>query len=143
VVEDDTFTAEEWATLRFAPFWVLAAFAGRHRGFDPLEFEAFSGVVEEASDRARGRLGGDVLRRVALDLDRLALAFGNDHRSVVTGLYDVCRLLGRLPPDEAAVFREALVGGVGVGIARARGRFGRVISEEDERTVELVEVLLS
>ena len=49
----------------------------------------------------------------------------------------------RLPPDEAEVFREALVRGVAEGMARARGRYGRIISEEDERTVELVEVLLS
>ena len=132
-----------WATLRFAPFWVLAAIAGRQRGFDPVEFDVFS----------RGRRGGvgagawavrrRVLQRVALDLDRLAAAFGNDQRSVVTGLFEVCRLLERLPPDEAEVFREALVRGVAEGIARARGRYGRIISEEDERTVELVEVLLS
>jgi len=80
---------------------------------------------------------------VALDLDRLAAAFGNDPRSVVTGLFEVCRLLERLPPEEAEVFREALVRGVGEGMARARGRYGRIISEEDERTVELVGVLLS
>ena len=44
---------------------------------------------------------------------------------------------------EGREIREALVRGVGEGLARARGRYGRVISEEDERTVELVEVLLS
>src|ERR671937_479582 len=65
VADDETFTPGEWATLRFAPFWVLAALAGCYRGFDPLEFEAFSRAVEEASDRARGRLGGEVLQRVS------------------------------------------------------------------------------
>ena len=85
VTDDETFAPDEWATLCLAPFWILAALAGCYRGFDPLEFEAFSRAVEEASDRARGRLGGEVLRRVALDLDRLAIAFGNDRRSVVTG----------------------------------------------------------
>lgn len=143
MIEDDVFAADERATLRFAPFWVLAAFAGRQRGFDQIEFEAFAGVIEEASDRARGRLGGRVIQRVALDLDRIAAAFGNDRRSVATGLYEVCLLIERLPPDEALPFREALVCGVGEGIARARGRYGRIISEEDERTVELVEALLS
>jgi hypothetical protein len=143
VIDDDVFAPAEWATLRFAPFWVLAAFAGRQRNFDPTEFDAFSRVVEEASDRARGRIGGVVLQRVALDLDRLAAAFGRDRRSVVTGLFEVRRLLERLPPDEAQVFREALVCGVGEGIARARGRYGRFIGEDDERTVQLVEVLLS
>jgi hypothetical protein len=143
VIEDDTFAPAEWATLRFAPFWVLAALAGRQRGFDPIEFEVFSEVVEEASRQATGRVGGAVLHRVALDLDRLAAAFGNDRRSVVTGLFEVCELIERLPAEEAAVFREALVRGVAEGLARARGRYGRVISEEDERTVELVGVLLS
>jgi hypothetical protein len=143
VVDDGAFAPAEWATLRFAPFWVLAALAGRERDFDPVEFDVFSEVVERASERARGRFGGDLLLRVTWDLDRLAAAFGEDRRSVVTGLFEVCRLLERLPPDEADAFREALVRGVGEGMARARGRYGRVISEEDERTVELVGVLLS
>jgi hypothetical protein len=55
----------------------------------------------------------------------------------------VCRLLERVPEEEAEAFREALVSGVGEGLARARGRFGRIISEEDARTIELVAVLLS
>jgi hypothetical protein len=143
VIDHGDFAPAEWATLRFAPFWVLAAIAGRQRDFDAAEFDVFTQVVEEASARARGRFGGDLLQRVALDLDRLAAAFGNDPRSVVTGLFEVCRLLERLPPEEAEVFREALVRGVGEGMARARGRYGRIISEEDERTVELVGVLLS
>jgi hypothetical protein len=143
VIDHSEFAPEEWATLRFAPFWVLAALAGRQSGFDPIEFDVFSLVVEEASEQARGRFGGELLQRVTWDLDRLAAAFGNDQRSVVTGLFEVCQLLERLPPDEADVFREALVRGVGEGLARARGRYGRVISEEDERTVELVGVLLS
>ena len=83
------------------------------------------------------------LQRVALDFERIAVAFGNDRRSVVTGLFEVCQLMERLPPDEADVLREALVRGVGEGMARARGRYGRVISEEDERTVALVGELLS
>jgi hypothetical protein len=80
---------------------------------------------------------------VELDLDRLAIAFGKDRRSVATGLWEVCSLLERVPEEEAAAFRDALVSGVGEGLARARGRFGRFISEDDARTVELVAVLLS
>jgi hypothetical protein len=142
-VTADDFAPDEWVTLRFAPFWILAAFVGCSRGFDPLEFEAFSRVIDEVSDRARGRLGREVLQRVAMDLDRLAIAFGNDRRSVTTGLWEVGRLLERMPEEEAEAFREALVSGVGEGFAQARGRFGRFMSEEDARTVELVAVLLS
>src|SRR5437773_8919283 len=36
VIENAVFAPTEWATLRFAPFWVLAAFAGRQRGFDTI-----------------------------------------------------------------------------------------------------------
>src|SRR4029079_19607286 len=98
-------------------FWVLAAIAGRQRGFDRVEFDVFSEVVEEASVRARGRCAGDVLRGVALALTRLAAAFGHDQRSVVTGLFEVCRLLERLPPDEAEVVREAVDRRAGAGAA--------------------------
>ena len=64
VIDQSAFAPEEWATLRFAPFWVLAALAGRQSGFDPVEFDVFSQVVEEASEQARGRFGGELLQRV-------------------------------------------------------------------------------
>ena len=40
VKDDDRFAPDEWATLRFAPFWVLAALVGCYRGFDPPEHVA-------------------------------------------------------------------------------------------------------
>ena len=64
MIDHSEFAPEEWATLRFAPFWVLAALAGRQSGFDPIEFDVFSLVVEEASEQARGRFGGELLQRV-------------------------------------------------------------------------------
>jgi hypothetical protein len=139
----ETFTDEEWRTLRFAPFWVFSAVVGRYRGFDPLEFEAFTACVERTAEAERGTLGGEVLNRVALDVDRLARQYAGDSRSIASGLWQVGKLLGRLPESEAEAFRDALVVGVGEGVARARGRFGRYISEDDAKTVELVATLLS
>lgn len=139
----DTFTADEWHTLLFAPFWVFTALTGRYRAFDPFDLGAFVHAVEQAADSERQRLGGHLLGRVALDLDRLTLRFENDDRSVASGLWQVSGLLARLPEDEADAFRNALVSGVCAGVARARGRYGRVISEDDAKVVELVEQLLT
>jgi hypothetical protein len=139
----DTFTVEEWHTLLFAPLWAFAALAGRYRAFDPLDLEAFTHAVEQAADAERGRLGGHLLGRVALDLDRLTHRFENDDRSVASGLWQVSLLLTRLPAEEADAFRDALVSGVCEGVARARGRYGRIISEEDAKIVELVAALLA
>ena len=122
--------------------WAFAALAGRYRAFDPLDLAAFGHAVEQAAEAERGRLGGHVLGRVALDLDRLTVRFENDDRSVASGLWQVSGLLTRLPEDEADAFREALVSGVCEGVARARGRYGRVVSEEDAKIVELVAQLL-
>jgi hypothetical protein len=138
----DTFTADEWHTLLFAPFWAFTALAGRYRAFDPLDLEVFALAVEQAAARERGRVGGRLLNRVALDLDRLTRRFENDDRSVASGLWQVSVLLARLPADEADAFRDALVSGVCEAVARARGRYGRMISEDDAKVVELVAQLL-
>ena len=138
----DLFTPDEWRTLLFAPFWVFIALAGRYRGFDPLDVEAFSHAVDQAAEQERGRVGGDVLGRVAMDLDRLSRRFEADDRSVASGLWQVSVLLGRLPVGEADAFRAALVSGVGEGVARARGRYGRLIGDDDAKVIELVAQLL-
>jgi hypothetical protein len=139
----ETFTDEEWRTLWFAPFWVFSAVVGRYRGFDPLEFEAFTACVERSAETGRGTLGGAVLNRVGLDMDRLARQYAGDSRSIASGLWQVGKLLARLPDGEAESVREALVVGVGEGVARARGRFGRYIGEDDAKTIELVATLLT
>jgi hypothetical protein len=143
VIETETFTPDEWWTLRFAPFWVLSAVVGRTRSFDPLDLEAFSHAVDVLADQERGRLGGAVLTRVALDIHRLTSRYSADRRSVATGLWEVSGLLTRLPEEEAEAFRDALVSGVGESVAKARGPYGRVMSEDDARKLALVAQLLS
>jgi hypothetical protein len=143
VIEAETFTPDEWWTLRFAPYWVLSAVVGRSRSFDPMDLEAFSYAVDFMAEQERGRLSGAVLTRVALDFQRLTIRYSADRRSVVTGLWEVSRLLARLPDEEAEAFREALVSGVGESVAKARGRYGRIMSEDDVRALALVAQLLA
>jgi hypothetical protein len=140
--EQANFTPEEWRTLQFAPFWMLSAVVGGYRRFDQLELEAFSRSLELAA-MAPGRLSREVVGSVALNLGRLSEQYGADGRSIASGLCQVGALLNRVPSDEADRFRGVLVSEIGEGIARARGRFGRVMTEEDAKTVELVAQFLS
>jgi hypothetical protein len=75
--------------------------------------------------------------------DWLAEAYQTDSRTIALGLCSVATVLSRLPQDEADMFRGMLISGVGVNMARARGRFGRVMSEDDEKTLELIEQFLA
>jgi hypothetical protein len=138
----EDFTPEEWRTLQFAPFWMFGAVVGAYRGFDALEYQAFSRSLELAA-MAPGRLNREVMSSVARDLDRLTAEFAGDGRSIASGLCEVAAILSKVPSGEADMFREALLSVVGEGVARARGRFGRVMSEEDAKDLDLVAQLLS
>jgi hypothetical protein len=136
------FTPEEWRTLQFAPFWMFSAVVGGYRRFDPLELDAFMRSLHLAA-LAPGRLSQEVIESVTLDLDRIVAAYERDDRTIASGLCQVAALLHKVPADEAEMFRGTLVAEIGEGIARARGRFGRLISEEDAKTVELVAQFLA
>jgi hypothetical protein len=140
--ERASFTPEEWRTLQFAPFWMFSAVVGGYRRFDALEFEAFSRSLELAA-MAPGTLSRAVVTSVIEHLDALRDEYESDRRSIASGLCQVGALLTRLPDDEADMFRSALVAEIGEGVARARGRFGRVMSEEDAKNVELVAQFLT
>src|SRR5437870_3155919 len=135
------FTPEEWRTLQFAPFWMLSAVVGAYRGFDPFEYEAFARSVETAA-LARGQLIREVAASVAMDLDRLAEQYRADRRSIALGLFEVGTVLAKVPGEEAETFKEVLVSDIAEGVAKARGRFGRVMSKEDAQNVELATQLL-
>jgi len=140
--EQDNFTPGEWRTLQFAPFWMFSAVVGGYHRFDVFEYEAFARSLETAAS-APGRLSRAVVTSVATDLGRLMAEYGTDDRSIASGLCEVAAVLTKVPSDEADMFKGVLVSGIGEGVARARGRFGRVISEEDAKTVELVAQFLS
>ena len=141
--EQDRYTAEEWRTLQFAPFWMFSAVVGAYGGFDPRDYQVFVRCLETAV-LAAGELGRELLASVLADTDRLAAQFREDRRSIGTGLFQVDAVLGgRASPEEVARFKDMLVLDVGEGVARARGRYGTEMSDDDARAVALAAQLLA
>jgi hypothetical protein len=130
------FSAEEWRTLQLAPFWMLAAVAGAYRRFDSRESDAFLRSLRAAA-AAPGRLNREVMTSVAADFDRVAGDFAADRRTIGSGLCAVATVLRKAAPEEAELLKAALISEIGEAVARARGRFGRMISEEDAKNLEL------
>jgi hypothetical protein len=129
----------EWLTLQLGPVWVISALLGRNR-FDELEQEAFWHAVEEApvGDSA---LSWQLMQAISRDREWLLDEFMLDGRSIVTGLSQVTSLLERASPEISRETREAMLR-VGFSVARARGPFGRRITDYDAQTLELVAQLL-
>ena len=140
--ERDRFTPEEWRTLQFAPFWMFGAVVGAYHRYDPRDFQVFVRCLEAAS-LGEGRLQRELLASVVADRDRLAEQFRTEPRSIGVGLFQVDLLLSKAGGDEAARFKEMLVLEIGEGVARARGRYGTEMSEDDARAVALAAGLLA
>jgi hypothetical protein len=142
VSERDRYTPEEWRTLQFAPFWMFSAVVGAYNRFDPRDFGVFVRCLEAAS-LAEGRLGRELLASVLADRDRLAEQFRSERRSIGVGLFQVDAVLRKAGDDEAARFKDMLVLDIGEGVARARGRYGTEMSDEDAKAVALAAQLLA
>jgi len=138
----DRYTPEEWRTLQFAPFWMFSAVIGAYDRFDPRDFQAFFRCLEAAA-LADGELRREVLTSVVTDRERLAEQFRTEPRSIGVGLFQVDALLGKAGQEEAARFKDMLVLDIGEGVARARGRYGTEMSDEDARAVALAAQLLA
>jgi hypothetical protein len=89
-----------------------------------------------------GRLRRELLESVLADRDRLPGQFHADPRTIGVGLFQVDAVLRRAGGEEAAQFKEMLVLDVGEGVARARGRYGTEMSDDDARAVALAAQLL-
>jgi hypothetical protein len=142
VSQRDAYTAEEWRTLQFAPFWVFSAVVGAYDRYDPRDYRAFVRCLE-AAVLAEGRLGREVLASVVADRDRLTQQFRGERRSIGVGLFQVDALLRKAGDDEADLFKGTLVLDIGEGVARARGRYGIEMSEDDAKSVVLAAKLLA
>ena len=140
--ERDRYTQDEWRTLQFAPFWMFGAVVGAYDRYDPRDFQVFVRCLEAAS-LGEGRLQRELLTSVVADRDRLAEQFRTEPRSIGVGLFQVDLLLARAGEDEAAWFKEMLVLDIGEGVARARGRYGTEMSDDDARAVALAAGLLA
>ena len=140
--ERDRYTPDEWRTLQFAPFWMFGAVVGAYHRYDPRDFQVFVRCLEAAS-LGEGRLQRELLASVVADRDRLAEQFRTEPRSIGVGLFQVDLLLAKAGEDEAARFKEMLVLDIGEGVARARGRYGTEMSDDDARAVALAAGLLA
>ena len=133
--------SNDWQTLRFSPFWVLAGMAGTYRKFDPLEEAAFWHCMDVAAGQAAG-LARETLVSVITDRERLVVEFEQDQRPVASGLGAVVSVLATLPNIEAAHFTDVLFAKVATGLARARGPYGNAISREDGETLSILAAFL-
>jgi hypothetical protein len=140
--EQDRYTPEEWRTLQFAPFWMFSAVIGAYNRFDPRDHQAFFRCLEAAA-LADGRLRREVLASVLADRERLAERFRAERRSIGVGLFQVDAVLAKAGPDEAVRFKDMLVLDIGEGVARARGRYGTEMSDDDAKAVALAAQLLA
>ncbi|MGH8986599.1 MAG: hypothetical protein ACRDY6_22400 [Acidimicrobiia bacterium] len=140
--EQEAFTPGEWRTLQLAPFWIFSALVGAYRNIDPLEYEAFWRSLDVAASTP-GRLSREVLASITTERGRLTEQYETDSRTIARGLCAVAEVLDTVPTDEADMFKDMLLSGVGLSVAMARGRFGRVVSEDDEKTLALVAQFLS
>ncbi|HEV8650866.1 MAG TPA: hypothetical protein VG276_16070 [Actinomycetes bacterium] len=139
--EQEKFTPEEWRTLQFAPFWIFSAVIGAYNRFDPRDYQVFLRCLEAAT-LAEGRLRREVLESVVADRDRLAEQFRGEQRSIGVGLFQVDAVLSKAGDDEAAKFKGMLVLDIGEGVARARGRYGAEMYDEDAKSLVLAAQLL-
>ena len=135
----DGWSDAEWLTLQLGPVWVISALIGRNR-FDELEQEAFWLAVADAP-QGPSALSWQLMQAMSRNRDWLFDEFLLDDRSIVSGLGQVTALLERVAPQVSRETREAILR-VGADVARARGPFGRRMTDQDAQTLALVAQLL-
>jgi hypothetical protein len=129
----------EWLTLQLGPLWVVSALLGRNH-LDELEQEAFWRAVEDAPI-GDAPTAWTLMQAISRHRGWLLDEFVLDERSIITGLSEVASMLEREPIDCSRATREAILR-VGSGVARARGPFGRRVTDSDAQMLELLAQLL-
>ena len=127
-------------TLQLGPLWVLSALAGRSSGFDHDELAAFWDSVVAVALRTP-EPARQLLTSTSIDRTGLLLDFELDDRPVVSGLGHVLAVLDKVGAPANRDYRLALVN-IAIGLARARGPYGRRPTPEDEQMVLLIAALL-
>ena len=116
----EQYSAEEWATLEFAPLWTFTGVAGIDQSIDELEIGA---LAKELAEWAlyKEPLVQELLLSVGQNLPETMTRYRDDPRDVLTGLKDVSALLNRKATgDQAKGFRGAMMV-IGKNIAEASG----------------------
>ncbi len=137
---DDEDVSDDQRTLQFGPLWVLSALAGTYTRFAPYELDAFWDILVEVALRTPEPARA-ILTSTTEDRANLMRDFGSDGRPVVSGLSHVVAQLDRMGPPVDHDYRSALLR-IGGAIARARGPYGRRVTEDDEQKLQLVAALL-
>jgi len=86
--------------------------------------------------------GGRLRREVVAERDRLAELFRREPRFIGVGLFQVDAVLRKAGPEKAARLKDMLVVETGEEVARARGRYGTEMSDDDANAVALAAQLL-
>jgi hypothetical protein len=116
----ESYTAEEWRTLQFAPLWVFAAVASADGNIDEKKV---GGLAKELSEWAQFKepLVQEVLLSLGTDLASIMARYTADSRNVMVGLKDVADLLDKKStPEQAKNFKGAMLL-IGRNIAQASG----------------------
>lgn len=129
----------DWLTLQLGPVWVVSGLIGRSH-FDELEQQAFWRAVEDAP-MGDSAFTWRLMQAITRSQDWLLDQFVLDGRSIISGLSAVTALLERVSPETSRDAREAMLR-VGADLARARGPFGRRMTDYDRQTLELLGQLL-
>jgi hypothetical protein len=116
----EQYSAEEWATLEFAPLWMFTGVAGIDENVDDQEVGT---LAKELAEWAlyKEPMVQEVMLSVGQNLPEVMTRYHGDSRNVLVGLKDVSALLDRkATADQAKNFRGAMML-LGRNIAEASG----------------------
>ena len=133
-------TRDPLYVLQLGPVWMLSAVAGTGTSFSRLDRDTFWEIVYEVTDRTPPAARA-VLQSVLDAGSDLFLDFELDERPLVSGLRNVAEALAGMDPELCTDYKVALMR-IGVGLAKARGPYGRQVSPENEQLLLLLAELL-
>lgn len=133
-------TRDSLQILQLGPVWILSAVTGSGTTFSRLDLDTFWETVYAVAQRTSGA-ARDVIDSVLRAGPDLFLAFELDERPLVSGMRQVTEVLAGMDAQVARDYKLALLR-IGVGLATARGPYGRQVSPENEQMLVLLAELL-
>lgn len=102
------FTDQEWQTIQFMPLWAFTAVAASDGKIDDQETKALIKSLSEGV-LLKGALPREVFVSIATDFGTILPAYKADARMAYPGLAEGASLLTRAEPDQAAMFKFAVM----------------------------------